>query len=58
MNPVDDKMHFLGQLLRNKNVLLPQELGGKQYIERDCCVVNSCHLNVLNLCVSIFYFLL
>lgn len=24
------------------------------YIERDCCVVNSCHLYVLNLCVSIF----
>lgn len=26
----------------------------KKYIERDCCVVNSCHLYVLNLCVSIF----
>ena len=26
----------------------------KIYIERDCCVVNSCHLYVLNLCVSIF----
>lgn len=24
------------------------------YIERDCCVVNSCHLYVLNLCVSNF----
>lgn len=30
--------------------------GEKQYVERDCCVVNSCHLNVLIHCVSIFDF--
>lgn len=28
------------------------------YIERDCCVVNSCHLYVLYLYVSIFVFIL
>lgn len=48
----DDKMRFLWQMHRSTNVLLLLEIWGK-YIERDC-VVNSCHLYVLNLCVSIF----
>lgn len=26
---------------------------GKKYVERDCCVVNSCHLYVL-ICVYLF----
>lgn len=50
------KMHLFGECTGAQmyfcywNLVLKK----KKYIERDCCVVNSCHLYVLNLCVSIF----
>lgn len=40
---------FFGK--RSKTLL---KIWGKKYVERDCCVVNSCHL-CLKLCVSLFW---
>lgn len=54
MKPVDDKMHLSGKCTGAQMYFCYWNLGKKKYIERDCCVVNSCHLYVLNLCVSIF----
>lgn len=56
MKLVDDKIHFLATAQEHKRTSATGIFLGGEYIERDCCVVNSCHLYVLNLCVSIFCF--
>lgn len=48
------KMHLFSKYTGAQMYFCYWNLGKNIYIERDCCVVNSCHLYVFNLCVSIF----
>jgi len=54
MKLADDKMHLFSKGTGAQMYLSYWELSKNIYIECDCCVVNSCHLYVFNLCVSIF----
>lgn len=52
MNLTDDKNEFYFLFFWKMQQTAAENLG-KKYVERDCCVVNSCHLYVL-ICVYPF----
>lgn len=55
MNLTDDKKNEFYFILFFENAAERcLKSGGKKDVERDCCVVNSCHLYVL-ICVYLFF---